>query len=266
MKHFVTLIICSVFLLGCSDLEYSPNQAFDKNSPVNLNAINLQKLQQTLADDTIRFIVFGDTQKSHKELDIFIEKVNKMTGIDLVFLAGDISEFGLLQENKWVAKEIQKLKFPFFGVIGNHDIIANGSAVFKRMFGELNFSFDYQGVRFITHDTNGREYNFNGQVPDIAWLNQRINTNNNTINSMIGISHIRPLTGDFDPNLSNKYITALNSNNKFLASFHAHDHGFGKFFPIETSIPFIVTSSIGYRGFILAEIVNGELNYEKVSF
>ena len=265
MKKFITLIFISIIFIGCSDLEYSPNQSFDRDSPVNLNFKNLQKLHQAPTDDTVRFIIFGDTQKSKKELDSFIEEVNQMQGVDMVFLAGDISEFGLLQESKWIDKELKNLKVPFFGVIGNHDIIANGKAVFQRMFGELNYSFDYQGIRFIAHDTNGREYKFNGKVPNITWLNQQLKETNNLI-GIVGISHIRPQTPDFDPKLNDDYISTFNSNPKILASFHAHEHNFGKYTPIAEGTPFFVTTAIGERGFILAEIVNGELSYEKVSF
>jgi 3',5'-cyclic AMP phosphodiesterase CpdA len=265
MKKFIILFFCSIILIACSDLEYSPNQSFDKKSPTNLNFENFLKLQQASSDDTIRFIIFGDTQKSQKELDIFIDEVNQMKGVDMVFLAGDISEFGLLQESKWVAKELKKLNVPFFGVIGNHDIIANGRAVFQRMFGELNYSFDYQGIRFIAHDTNGREYKFNGKVPNIDWINKQLEGAND-LNGIIGISHIRPQTSDFDPKLNDDYITTFNSSPKILASFHAHEHNFGKYTPIEEGTPFLVTTAVGERGFVLAEIINGKLSYEKVSF
>lgn len=265
MKRIILGALLTGLLYSCTDFEYSPNQGFDKNSPVNLNAKNLQKLQEIPNDDTVRFIVSGDSQKSNNEVDLFVDKVNQMRNIDLVFLAGDISEFGLLQETEWVANTFSKLNVPFFGVVGNHDLIANGTAVFTRMFGELNYSFVYSGIKFICHDTNSREYKFNGLVPNISWLQQEVAPMNG-VENYVSISHVRPFSSDFDEQLATNYTNVLNSNPNFLASFHAHDHGYGEFYPNNSRIPFLVTTSLGNRGFLLVEIVNNQIKYERVEF
>lgn len=265
MKRILLFAFLTGLLHSCKDFEYSPNQVFDKNSPVDLNAKNLKKLLQTPNDDTVRFIISGDSQKSNNEVDLFVDKVNQMKNIDLVFLAGDISEFGLLQETEWVANNFTRLNVPFFGVVGNHDLIANGSAVFTRMFGNLNYSFVYDGVKFICHDTNGREYKFNGSVPNITWLQQELKPVNG-VRNYIGISHVRPFSIDFDSKLDTSYSNILNSNPDFLASFHAHDHGYGEFYPNNSRIPFLVTTSLGNKGFLLVEIVNNQIKYERVKF
>lgn len=254
-----------LFITSCTDFELSPNQAFNKNSPVNLNNKNLERLNKTLNDDTVRFIVIGDSQKSANELDLFIDKANTLKNIDFVFLAGDISEFGLLQETEWVAKELANLKMPSFVIVGNHDLLANGDAAFKRMFGELNYSFVYDGVKFICHDTNGREYKFNGTVPNISWLQKEL-TPSNGVSTYVSVSHVRPYSPDFDPQLDISYTNVLNSNPNFLASFHAHDHGYGEFYPNNSRVPFVVTTNIGNKGFLLAEIVNNRIKYERVQF
>jgi 3',5'-cyclic-AMP phosphodiesterase len=264
IKIYYILLICC-FTISCTDLEYSPNQAFDENSPINLNNKNLEKLKTIPNDDTVRFIVIGDSQKSANELDIFIAKANTLENIDFVFLAGDISEFGLLQETEWVANQLANLKVPSFVIVGNHDLLANGNAVFKRMFGELNYSFVYDGVKFICHDTNGREYKFNGLVPNIPWLQKEL-TPSNGVNSYVAVSHVRPYSPDFDTQLDVSYTIVLNNNPNFLASFHAHDHGYGEFYPNNSRVPFIVTTNIGNKGFLLVEIVNNKMSYERVQF
>ena len=265
MKALIPVIGFSIFLLSCTEFEYSPHQVFDKDSPTNLNAKNLSRLLQTANDDTLRFVVSGDSQISQNAVVSLIRKINTLRGIDIVFLAGDISEFGTLKEMEWVVNESQKLKAPYFGVIGNHDLIANGSTVFKRMFGELNYSFTYGGVKFICHDTNGREYRFNGKVPDINWLESELAGAEDS-KAFVAISHVRPFTVDFDRKLDTAYSNLFNSKPDFLASFHAHDHSFGEYYPDHSRVPFIVTTSIGERGFLLVEIVNNQLKYERVDF
>ena len=265
MKSTLLIFLFTIFLFSCTDFEYSPHEVYDRDSPTELNAKNLARLQQAAVDDTLRFIVSGDSQASQNNTGLFVEKVNQIAGVDLVFLDGDISEFGSLQEMEWVVRDFEKLKAPYLGVIGNHDLLGNGQKIFKRMFGDLNYSFIYGGVKFVCHDTNSREYNFNGQVPDINWLQSEIEAGG-TSQYLVSVAHVRPHSVDFDPSLSAPYTDLLHSNPDMLASFYAHDHSFGEYHPNNSKIPFIVTTSLGERGFLLVEIVNGRLSYERINF
>jgi len=265
MKRLFFLTSILFLLTGCTDFEYSPHQAFDPDSPTDLNEKNLAKLLKIENDDTVRFIVSGDSQRSHNEVELFVKKANTMPGIDMVFLAGDLTEFGTLQEMEWVVEQFNKLRIPYFAVIGNHDLLSKGSVAFQRMFGDLNYSFTYDGVKFICHDTNGREYKFNGKVPDISWVENQMSPSARARN-YIGISHMRPFSSDFDIKLETVYTDILNNNPAFLASFHGHDHSFGEYFPNNSRVPFVVTTTLGKKGFLLVEIVNDQIKYERVNY
>src|SRR5688500_3559024 len=92
-------------LQGCSDaFEYSPNQVFDKDSETLLNEKNLQQLYAQPQDDTITIAFVGDSQRFYDEVDAFIDTVNTIPSIDFTFLAGDISDFGLLLEFELINK------------------------------------------------------------------------------------------------------------------------------------------------------------------
>ena len=134
----VLLMLC---LFSCDLLEYSPNQVFDRDTPVNLNDKNLEKLFSTPGDDTITIAFVGDSQRFYDELDKFIEKANSITSIDFVFLAGDVTDFGLLEEFEQVQNLFSKLDKPYIGVVGNHDLMAKGEETFQHTFGPMNFSF-----------------------------------------------------------------------------------------------------------------------------
>jgi len=265
MKRLLLLVSIVLILTGCTDFEYSPHQAFDPDSPTDLNAKNLEKLLKITNDDTVRFIVSGDSQRSYNEVELFIKKANTIPGIDMVFIAGDLTEFGILQEMEWVVDQFSKLSVPFFAVIGNHDLLAKGSVAFQRMFGNLNYSFTYDGVKFICHDTNGREYKFNGKVPDINWVQGQMSASADVMH-YIGVSHMRPFSDDFDSKLDTAYTNILNSNPAFLASFHGHDHSFGEYFPNNSRVPFVVTTTLGKKGFLLVEIVDDQIKYERVTY
>src|SRR5690606_19216715 len=113
-------------------------------------------------------------------------------------------------------------------VIGNHDLTMRGRDVFTRMYGELNYSFTYAGVKFICHDTNSREYTFSGNVPNIPWLKNELQAEDG-IHSYVAISHVPPIDDDFDQKLIKDYDAAFNDTPGFLASIHAHTHNFQEF-------------------------------------
>ena len=261
----VTFILFISVFSGCSDFEYSPNQIFSKNSYRDLNAINLNKLGDGQQDDTVRFIITGDTQRSHNETVNVYKKVNTMTGIDFVIVACDITEFGNLKEMQGVAENLTKLNRPFLAVIGNHDLTSRGRDAFQHMYGKLNYSFVYGGVKFICHDTNSREYSFNGQVPNIPWLKKELEPQPH-VESYVAISHVPPTSPDFDQNLEYDYASTFSNAGGFLTSFHAHNHVFEQFTVGNFETPFVVTSAIGKNEFLLVEIVNNKLSFEQISF
>ncbi len=157
---------CLMIAVACDALEFSPKQRFDRDSPVDLNQKNLQKLLAAPTDDTVTIAFVGDSQRFYNEVEPFVAKANTIPAIDFVLLAGDISDFGLLQEQEWIVRRLSKLRKPYFGVVGNHDLVANGEEVFERMFGPLNDSFVYGGIKFVSHNTNGLEYKHR-RVPDL---------------------------------------------------------------------------------------------------
>lgn len=256
---FLGILICSAFL-ACHELEYSPNQKFDRNSPTELNAKNLKKLQENehLSDDTVRFILTGDTQRSYDQAVDLIALANKYPKLDFVLLNGDISDFGLLKEMETITKIYEKLQVPYITIIGNHDLVANGSYVYKRMFGELNFSFIYKNIKFICHDTNSREYHFNGKIPDLDWLSEELKTDS-TIYGVISVGHVPPRSDDFDPALKRPYESLLNRTPKFIASLHSHENTNDIYYPFPDGVPFIVSNAVTNRQFLYVEIANGKL-------
>lgn len=265
MKLSVFSLFLSLAFLSCGSFEYSPNQIFDNNSFTNLNATSLQILGEGIEDDTVRFVLTGDPQRSHNEVIDFYKYVNSMDGIDFVIVAGDISEYGVLKEMNGVAKSLDKLNVPYFAVVGNHDLTSRGNDVFLRMFGPLNYSFVYGGVKFICHDTNSREYSFNGLIPNIPWLVKETGFQIG-VTSYVAVSHIPPTSSDFDEYLIEDYVATFDNTPGFLASFHGHNHSFEEVKMDSSDVPYITTSALGKKEFLLVEIVNNELSFERIYF
>jgi len=252
--------------MACGGFEYSPNQYFSGDNPRDINQRNIKRLNDALGDERIRFVLTGDSQRAYKDSEDLVKAINKLPEIDFVILAGDISDFGLYQEMEWVDQIFSKLYRPYFGVIGNHDLVANGEKTFKRMFGELDFSFLYKGVKFVCHNTNSRETSFSGKVPDMKWLQHQFLPENG-VDAYVAIAHVPPGDGDFDLTLETVYVSTINNSPNTLAALYAHQHKYSVFYPGgQQKIPYIVTDPVEKRKFILLEIFNGKIKFENIDY
>ncbi len=259
-------IIAALVSSSCRKLEYSPNQKFDKNTPRNINAENLKRLSAIPGDDTIRFVLSGDSQAAYDDLNPFINKVNATPGIDFVILNGDISDFGLLQEFKWIESYYAKLKVPYMAVIGNHDHSANGVYVYQTMYSEkLDFSFIYKGVKFVCHNTNSREYNFNGTIPNLNFLKTAFQPEAG-VKGYFAIAHVPPTSGDFDNKLFADYGKILTDNGKVYAVLNAHIDKETVQYPYTANLPVITTNTLYNRHFLVVEVVNNNFKFYDVEF
>jgi 3',5'-cyclic-AMP phosphodiesterase len=255
--------ITIMIFAGCDDIfEYSPNQVFD-NSPVNLNEQNLQKLYSRPSDDTITIAFIGDSQRFYDELSKFVDKVNSIPSVDFVLLAGDITDFGLLEEYETVNEFLSDLSTPYIAVIGNHDVLAKGEDTFKRMFGPLDFTFVYDSVKFIVHNTNGREY-APGTIPNLQWLSDQF-TDDPSVRAYVPVSHMPPFSADFDKSLEAPYIEIMRKNNA-LISLHGHIHEFKDGYPYNDGIQYMTSHSFDLRQFVLMKIYDGKVHYTIIKY
>jgi len=264
----INLLFCllTIFLYSCTSDEFSPNQKFNSQSPTEVNAREIAELPKKDVGAHVKIAVSGDTQREYGASRDFVTYVNSRNDIDFVILNGDVSDFGLLLEFQGVYKIYSELKVPFITVIGNHDQVANGFEIYKLMFGATNFTFDYAGIKFVAHDSNSREHNFDGTTPDLNWLRQNLGLDNGT-DHIIALSHVPPTDGDFDQALRNDYETLFNRTPGMLASIHSHQHTPDVIYRKDgNGIPFIITNAIVNRAFTIIDITNGDLTAQAINF
>ncbi|MBO9612598.1 MAG: metallophosphoesterase [Dyadobacter sp.] len=253
-------------LTSCDDLfQYNPNEETLLDRDKDLTAKNIARISQLPVSDTTRFILMGDTQRWYDECEDFVRSANQQKNISFVLHAGDISDFGLTQEFKWVNEIMTRLKYPYVTVIGNHDIVANGSATYRKMFGPLNYAFSFGRDRFIFVNTNSREYAFDGSVPDIAWLKAQLADNPGHQNTIV-VGHVPPFDADFDKNLEKPYTDALASDPTVKFSLYGHQHRFyeGQFY--DDGVNYHLTTSMGARGYMVVSTWEGGYHVERVNF
>lgn len=264
-KRLINIFQITGFTLlaaSCSLFEYHPYETNVRYHDLNRKAID--KLQESLSDaDTISFIAIGDTQRFYDEVEDFVKSANRQNA-DFVVVNGDISDFGLKDEFAWIHERLKKLKVPYISVIGNHDLRGNGTGVFKEMYGPVDDAFTINRTKFISLNTNAREYNFSGHVPNIIWLQEQLSGDD--FDHSIVISHVPPTDDDFDPDLSDAFIDALAASNKVTLSLHAHQHSFSEGTWYDETIPFLITTSMEERMYVLIKVYGGKFTYEKIYY
>lgn len=226
---------------------------------------NLSRLQASQGDNDTVFIAFiGDTQRFYDATENCVTSVNKYQYLDFVIVAGDLTDFGISWEYNFISATFAKLNAPYLTVIGNHDLVYQGKELYEKMYGALDYAFSYKGFRFIFLNTNSREFDFNGNVPDLNWLEYQLSSV--PVGELpVIVAHVPPDSHDFDPKLRSKYLKLLTSYKCFLTlNGHNHDHASGVL--AGTSVPFINSYSTAKRRFVLLKIWQDEFSFTRHTF
>lgn len=178
---------CAFLASAC--VEFTPFDSHLSEDERDQTAKNLRALSATDPPSaTWRFAAIAD---SHGRIDSLCDVVEHLNGVqDLSFVIhlGDLSDVGLRQEYQWSLRCLRRLKVPFFAVIGNHDALSNGKAVYASMFGPLDYTVDYGGVRLACFNSNALE--FDG-YPDLNWL-EEATAPSEDLSLVLGATHAPP--------------------------------------------------------------------------
>ncbi len=224
MKYYPHILILLCLILGCEKFEYNiyEKEREELNERVS-TAYNLKRVLDIPKKDTLNIIFTADLQRFHDDVEDLVETINSMPEVDLVYFAGDITDFGVAYEFHIIARQLSKLRAPFLTVIGNHDCLGNGKDVYQNMFGPLDYAFTWNGIRFIAHNTNSKEFRFNGKVPDLDWMQNQLADTSSYEHSLF-ISHVPPTSVDLDPALASDYVKILRDAKNTILSVNGHDH------------------------------------------
>jgi len=238
------LILCSTWLFeGCDLFEYNVYETHRNEHPVEAtNLYNIQRLQKLPYKDTLFVVFTGDPQRHYNELEELVEAINDLPKVDAVFVAGDLVEYAFSREFEWVSGQLCRLRSPFLTVIGNHDCGANGLGIYQQIYGPLNYSFTWNKVRFVMTNTNSREFNFNGLVPDIPWMDQSLADVHN-YDFTLFMCHVPPYHEDFDASLEGPYSQTVRNAKNTIMMVNGHQHSAELSQPYNDGIWYLNTSS-----------------------
>jgi Icc-related predicted phosphoesterase len=245
-RYIFLLLFCTPFS-ACDNFDYNVNQTnFEEYDPEVTTAYNVERLLKLPKKDTLHLVFTGDIQRFYNDMHDLVNVINALPEVDAVIITGDLTDFGIALNYELLNNQLKLLKVPFITVIGNHDCLANGAELYQEIYGPLNHSFTWNDLRFILHNTNSREFSFNGQVPDLYWMQQQV-TDTSNFRGCIFISHVPPYDDDFDSSLEAAYTNLVRNtkNTVFSSNGHRHVHTLHK--PYNDGIWYLNTSSPSNR-------------------
>lgn len=271
MKTIYKIIFLTslIFFTSCKDIfDYSAYVIDFDSENKNVNNTNIEKLSKKHADSTIRIAFTGDTHRYFDEFQGFVDAANKENEInpfDFVIHVGDIADFGIPQQYLWGNSYLLDLKCPYFVVIGNHDLVGNGQEAYREMFGDFDFSFIYKEVKFVFLNTNSMEFSFNGQVPNLEWLDEQLKPAKDFKNAVV-IFHVPPEDDSFDSDLETNFHNVLAKYQNVLFTVHGHLHHHEIYVPYSDGITYVNVYGVENRKFNVIEITDDKFEVSTYEF
>jgi 3',5'-cyclic AMP phosphodiesterase CpdA len=183
--------------------------------------------------------------------------------IHFVIHGGDISDFGLMDEFRWIHDRLQKLQMPYLTVIGNHDCVGNGKVIYENMYGPHDYSVTFARNRFVFLNTNSLEYTKN-IPPNLNYLQQALADGQNYDNAFV-IGHVPPFDPDFDRSKEQAFAGLIRQY-KVKYSIHGHQHSHRFRQPYDDGSNYLVIGSVEKHQYVLMTIVGQQVSYEVVNF
>lgn len=233
----------------------------------NTNQKSINKISNLTPKDSFNFLFFSDTQVAYDQLEEFVKHVNHNyheDSIAFILHGGDYTDYGVNFEFSFYYDEAKNLKFPVIGTIGNHDMLSNGREIYRKLFGKENFSFSFGDNKFIIFNTNSREVGFNSLLPDLKWLKEE--TENTTESNLFYLSHVPPISADFDPDLKADFIDLLSSTPKTRLSMHGHTHSFEFAEYFDDGVNYLIAPTLQKKQYVKVTVHGNKIQIQQKFF
>ncbi len=242
--------------------EYSPYDIVVEDKFKDLTAKNLAKLKEMeTGKSSFKFAFITDTHTFYDEFEEAVKAINARDDIDFIIHGGDLTLSALHKEFTWFNEIMAKLDKPFLTVIGNHDYLSNGKAIYEKSLGATNYTFTFRGTKFVMFDNTVWE-NKNTD-PDFDWFKENLK-NDDGYNHVIPVSHIPPWDDQF--NYGNSIVfNQIMEDNDIKLSIHGHIHHF--YYAKEyDQIDYLAGGDIADKDFIVISIEEDNYSFERVYF
>lgn len=264
-RGIIALLSC--LLSACDLIDYHPYDGkIDSDIETDINKTSIERIEALCQQkDTFRFILTGDTQRSYDETEAFVNHINGQDSVDFIIHGGDFSEFGMKKEFEWAVKILSRLEIPYIGLIGNHDVIGNGNRIYEKIFGNENFSFIANDVKFVCLNTNAIEYDYSHPVPDFSFIKSEF-ADSASHKRTIVVMHAPPGNEQFDNNVKDVFQLYIRQFPSLQCCLHAHTHRTSVQDLFGDGIMYYGCSNIAKRNYLLFTVTPDNYTYEVVDF
>jgi Icc protein len=269
LRRFLIFFLFLV-LGGCELFEFSPHEVQLRGEHRDRNKYYMEQIQALglQQGDTIRIALISDTQRFYDETEDVVSAVNTRSAgrgkrIHFVIHGGDITDFGLTDEFRWIHDRLKKFTMPYLTVIGNHDCVANGKIIYEKLYGPHDYSITVAGNRFVFLNTNSLEYKTN-IPPNLDYLQGALADVNNYQNAFV-VSHVPPFDPDFDRSKEAGFAQLIRQY-QVKYSIHGHQHTHRMRQPYNDGKDYLVIGSVENRVYVVLTIVGQQVSYEVVNF
>lgn len=236
---FALLALTSFLITSCEITPYgvAPVQPTCQGVDIQCNLNKLKDLEQTKQGQrSFKVAIISDSHENTNSLALVVARINLRTDIDFVMILGDLTDNGLDDQYKYAVVNLKKLDKPVMAVIGNHDSLSNGKALWTTYFGTrkndrdgtvvfdgYNYSFSYLGTKFIAYNDNAFEFN---NVPDQGFIQREAALLPGEIrNHTIAASHVQPNSEVHDASFQASFLKML-ADAQVHMTIHGHRHDF----------------------------------------
>jgi 3',5'-cyclic AMP phosphodiesterase CpdA len=263
MRFRVSYALAVLFFLSCQTFDYSPTVLEAERQEPHFNEKNLGRIA-SLAGTRLqgKIAVMADTHLFYDQLRAGVDKINADSSIDFVVVAGDVTKYGYAEEYKIFSDIIAKIRAPVIVGVGNHDVQADGKALYERLYGPTDFAFAWRGYEFVFFDDNARGIP-NG-VPDWEWLDSAMSSAGDSLR-IVPVCHAPPYTDQLDSSQSQRLVDLYTKNRAVIViGGHTHSYDYGEFYG--DGIPYLIADDIGDRNYVLVTLNDGKATVERVFY
>lgn len=250
-----------VALFGLSGCRFEESPYSAKPSRKNLNAKNISRLSAASQStpEPFRIGVVSDTHTYYDDYQKVIRDIRDKNRCDFLIHCGDVTDSGLLREFEWGDEITQKAGLPYVIVIGNHDALANGTPIYREMYGPFNFSFAYNRAHVICFNNNNWE--FGVDVPDFEWLEAELAAKPLGEVKIVA-THVPPFDNDrFTASQKARFHTLMQNYN-VACVINGHKHN--PLTAYHDGIPYITVGSVSKKTYITLDVTATDASMERI--
>jgi len=266
MRKIVFLFIILLSVTACDGVFDIHPYDVDFDGETGINAKNIAIIEERFRDvDTLKVAFISDTHLWLRETRDMVADINKKD-VDFVVHCGDLTDTGTTDEFCWTRDILSDLNVPYVALIGNHDFLGTGDEVYSEMYGEMNFSFIADSIKFVCLNTNSTEYDYMAAVPDLDFIEEQMVSDTARFRRTIVVMHAQPGSDQFNNNVSKAFERYLWFLPGLMFCVSGHDHKVSQDDLYGDGLIYYRTDCAEHRNYYIFTITEGGYEYEVVYF